>query len=242
MEPKDINVVLTVYKRNNLDQQVQRILNQRGVNLANVFVYQNESHVDVTPVVEKYNLQHIHFKKTNTKFHGRFTLPLFINSNAPWWAIFDDDTMPNPLWLSYAIDKSKEHNETLIGANGRFYANKKHGLDVNIQQDTPCDIVGHSWVFPKKRIHCMWELPSYTLDNAEDIQFACALWKHYGIRPICPKQDRTNRECHADTQLHLGNDVHASCKKANHRDLRTKTFDYYRDVYGWTSVTDNDQQ
>ena len=39
-----ITVILTVWKRNNLEEQLKSILNQTA-DLADIYVYQNESHV-----------------------------------------------------------------------------------------------------------------------------------------------------------------------------------------------------
>ena len=74
-----INVILTVWKRNNLEEQLEAIQNQTA-DIDTVYVYQNESHVDISHLKSKYNFQHVHMKDTNFKFHGRFTLPLLFET------------------------------------------------------------------------------------------------------------------------------------------------------------------
>ena len=41
-----ISVILTVWKRDNLEEQLQAIKNQTA-DVSDIYVYQNESHVDI---------------------------------------------------------------------------------------------------------------------------------------------------------------------------------------------------
>ena len=95
-----ISVILTVWKRDNLEEQLQAIKNQTA-DVSDIYVYQNESHVDIEYLKEKYEFKHIHSKDFNFKFHGRFTLPLLFDTE--YTAIFDDDTVPNKKWLDQEI-------------------------------------------------------------------------------------------------------------------------------------------
>ena len=72
-----INVILTVWKRNNLEEQLEMISKQTA-DISDVYVYQNESHFDISHLKSKYNFKHVHSKDMNFKFHGRFTLPLLV--------------------------------------------------------------------------------------------------------------------------------------------------------------------
>lgn len=231
MKP-NYSVILTVYKRNHLEEQIQRILDQKDVNLHNIFVYQNESHVDVRDIVEKFNrVCHIHNKNVNTKFHGRFTVPLW--SPSEYWAIFDDDTMPNNTWLSYAHQKSVEYNGAIIGANGRW-AEKNGGVGdgQTVSEDTEVDIVGHCWVFPQERIYTMFRDPAYTLQNAEDIHFCCAAKLYDGVKSIVPRLTPYDMSNWPDTKNSLGHDEHATYKNPDHGDLRGKCYEYWKKK-GW---------
>ena len=54
----DISVILTVYKRNYIDEQLRRIYAQT-VDISNVYVYQNESHIDISHLKEKYDFKQL---------------------------------------------------------------------------------------------------------------------------------------------------------------------------------------
>ena len=62
----DISVILTVWNRNNLATQLEYITNQTA-DISDIYVYQNESHVDITSLKDKYNFKHIHSKDVNFK-------------------------------------------------------------------------------------------------------------------------------------------------------------------------------
>ena len=227
----EVSVVLTVYKRNHLEEQIQRINAQTGVNVKEIFVFQNESHVDVSDIVEKYGVKHIHNKNVNTKFHGRFCIPLWYESE--YWAIFDDDTMSNTGWLNHAIGTSEKYDGAIVGANGRW-ANGRRGIGDGavVQSDTDVDIVGHSWVFPRERIYTMFRDPPYTLDNAEDIHFCCAAKLYDGVKIIVPKQTPYDMSVWADVKPGLGTDEHATWKKPEHNGLRDGAYKYWMNK-GW---------
>lgn len=221
-----IDVILTQYKRNNLEKQIDAILAQEPSNLiSNIFVWQNESHVDISDILSKYpQVQHIHCKQTNFKYHGRFTVPLL--SSNDFYAIFDDDTIPNKRWLEHAVYYAKKG--CIVGGNGRFYSGKPGvGLCDGTYNSDPieCDVVGHCWVFERKAMEYMWKHLPQTYENGEDIQLCCG-GKLYGdYKIIIPPQPRNNPDVWCDTQPQLGSDEHASWKRENHNEQRKKLFD-----------------
>lgn len=222
----DISVILTVYKRDNLEKQLERIYNQT-VNIPDTYVYQNESHIDISPLKEKYDFKHIHSKDHNFKFHGRFTLPLLFNTK--YTAIFDDDTVPNIGWLDHCKKLCEEKN-CIVGANCRNYRGTGYDCNANNKDHIKCDIVGHCWFFKTEWAHYMWREKPSTYDNGEDIHF-CATCKIYGnIDAYFPSQDRP--EVLGDTQQNLGMDDHASYKKPNHNKDRFAIYDYWINK-GW---------
>ena len=72
-----INVILTVWKRNNLELQLKAI-EQQTANVNEIYVYQNESHIDIEHLKEKYKFNHVHSKDVNFKFHGRYRIHCYI--------------------------------------------------------------------------------------------------------------------------------------------------------------------
>ena len=62
----NISVVLTVWKRNNLATQLEYITNQTA-DISDIYVYQNESHVDITYLKDRYDFKHIHSKENQIR-------------------------------------------------------------------------------------------------------------------------------------------------------------------------------
>ena len=229
-----LTVILTVWKRNYLEDQLQSIYNQTS-DIDEIIVYQNESHLDISDLRERYGFTHIHNVNKNFKFHGRFTLPLVLNTD--YVAIFDDDTIPNPGWLEYAVNKSRELN-SIIGANGRFSHIKVGGIDFGAfnTEDVEVDFVGHCWVFKRDWVKNFWREDQVTLDNAEDIQFCASLKVNGGIRSFVPAQPKDNPAIWSDPHnCVLGDDDLASYKQQGHSDLRENVMGYWKDR-GWTPV------
>ena len=111
-------VILTQYKRNYLRNQLESIKNQT-LQPDYLVVFQNENHVDISDLKEKY--QFIHIKSDyNTKYFGRFaacfTFPVDI------CMVLDDDIIPGVNCLKNYMDQCIETNG-IIGGNGRIGMN-----------------------------------------------------------------------------------------------------------------------
>tara|TARA_R100001143_G_C3319019_1_gene113816 strand:- start:142 stop:849 length:708 start_codon:yes stop_codon:yes gene_type:complete len=224
----NVSVILTVWKRDTLEKQLIAINNQTA-NIDSIYVYQNESHIDIEHLKGKYTFKHIHSKDVNFKFHGRFTLPLLFDTK--YTAIFDDDTIPNKKWLEHCINVCEAKN-CIVGANGRKYHDTHFDPSHGNDSDVKCDIVGHCWFFKTEWVHYMWREKPPTYDNGEDIHF-CATCKIYGnIDSYFPSQPMNNFDVWGDTQLHLGIDQHATWRKQHHDDVRYSLYEYWMKK-GW---------
>ena len=221
----DITVILTVYKRNNLEQQLQRLYNQT-VDISNIYVYQNESHVNIESLKEQYDFKHIHCKDVNFKFHGRFTLPLLFDTK--YTAIFDDDTMPNKDWLSHC-KKLCDKNNCIVGANCRRKSGYVAGLCDGKFNEEPieADLVGHAWFFKTEWIHYMWREAAPTFDNGEDLHFCAACKIYGGIRSYLAPQKKDDPDCWGDVDTALGHDEHAAWRRKDHNSQRVDLYDYW---------------
>jgi len=225
----DISVILTVWKRDNLKEQLDAILNQTA-NINEIYVYQNESWVDISELKSKYNFTHIHSDK-NFKFHGRFVLPLLFDTK--YTAIFDDDTIPAKNWLSHCKELCDEKN-CIVGSNYRNYNGNSGGLCDGKFNNKPVmgDIVGHCWFFKTKWIHHMWRNEAYTFENGEDIHF-CASCKIYGgIDSYLPTQTKEEKHNWGDTNPVLGTDEHSTWKTHTHNSIRTELYHHWQKK-GW---------
>tara|TARA_Y100000385_G_scaffold224978_1_gene235305 strand:+ start:752 stop:1483 length:732 start_codon:yes stop_codon:yes gene_type:complete len=219
----DIAVILTVWKRNNLSEQLQRIIRQTE-KPSRIIIFQNENHLTIDipeDVKTKHNVQVIQSKDFNFKFHGRFTIPLILDSE--YCAIFDDDTMPNKNWLKNCLETSKRLN-CIVGANGRNLSKEGRylcfGDGAAVEQETKVDFVGHCWFFKTEWIRNMWRDKHFSYENGEDIHLAASCKVHQNIDCYVPRMPTKDESCWGDTQGWLGMDEHASYKKNEHQETR----------------------
>lgn len=225
-----ITAILTVYKRDNLSAQLTSIYSQTKVP-DRIIVYQNETHVDITPYLDS-NIEHVHNKNINFKFHGRFTLPLLLDTN--YTIILDDDTIIGKDYIRSNIDVSNQLN-CIIGSNGRnynpTYRDFRGGTSLcdghfNIKPHR-CDVVGHSWLFKTKWIHNMWRDEATTFNNGEDLHF-CLANKLYGnIDSYVAPSPKDNKDVWGDLKPAFGNDAHATHLTVDHNKLRVSIVEHY---------------
>ena len=102
----DITTIFTVWKRSSLEEQLIRIKNQSLS--SNLIVWQNDSHVDVSDLRDRYGFTHIHSVNRNWKFYGRFSIP---GSLMPIVAI------KCPIGILYTSTKPANFNILFISAN-----------------------------------------------------------------------------------------------------------------------------
>ena len=242
-----IGVILTVYKRSHYQNQLYSILSQT-ISPKVIYIWRNESHVDVQidrrilEIAERNGteIHHIHSKTKNFKFHGRFTIPLLIDTE--YSVIFDDDTIPAPRWFENCLRALHKHN-AIVGANGRIMvpAGTVEGDELGVgdgaqvNEDTIVDFVGHCWFFKREWIHHMWSFYPNTFENGEDIHFAASCSIRAGIRCVVPRQLPSELYAWGDTQNHLGIDEHATWRKPNHTPIRKGVKDHWINL-GWKPI------
>ena len=241
IEKDEITAILTVWKRNNLSQQISQLVNQTK-KPSQIWIYQNESHLDIRipeEVKKQYNISIIQSKDINFKFHGRFVLPLLCDTE--YVAIFDDDTIPGTKWLENCLDTSKRNN-CIVGANGRTMksgfedSNEQHMLAFGdgrpVEEEIEVDFVGHCWFFKAEWCRNLWKDRPLSWDNGEDIHLAAACQIYEGIKCYVPKMPTNDKALWGDLQPHLGSDEHASWKRGTHAKLRSDIVRYWCEK-GW---------
>ena len=224
-------VVLTQYKREHLENQLICIKNQT-IQPDYLVVFQNENHVDISYLKEKYDFIHIK-SDYNTKFFGRFaacfTFPVDI------CIILDDDLMPGKNCLKNYAEQCVLVNG-IIGGNGRICFNNKnkqtlaHPPDVGIREHvTLVDFVGHIWCFKKDWLYHMFSIKPYTYDTGEDMHL-CFTSKLLGnINSYVAMQKTIDDSC--DTTLNgLYLDEHSSYLKTPN-ELRSNVEKYFIQNY-----------
>ena len=212
----DISVILNVYKRPyTLEKQINAVLNQSvKINPENIHVWYNNSGKE--QYLPKNKLIKTYVCNWNTKFFGRFTLPLLIKTK--YVAMFDDDILPQRDWFQNCLNTIKTHDGILGGSGiltaGRTYnPHKKVGWN-GIHSDNPIevDLVGHAWFFKQEWTKYLWNESPVSWDNGEDIMFAYVCQKQ-GIKSYVPPHPESNVNlwCTEDKfARQIGSDVNAS--------------------------------
>lgn len=223
-----ISVILNVYKRpDRLEQQIQAIKNQSiKIKSEDIHVWYNRSDVKQTLPIDKeiktYTCSY------NTKFHGRFTIPLLCRNK--YVAILDDDLLPYPDWFKNCID-SMNKKEGLYGASGILLNGKnsyrehvKYGWNgVHSDKIDQVDLVGHCWFFKQEWSKYLWYEEPISWDNGEDIMFSYLLQKHGKIDTFVPPHPESNRNiwsCVPEHGRSVGSDQNASYIMGSHLPLR----------------------
>jgi len=229
-----ISVILNVYKRAyTLEKQIDSILNQ-SVNIKpeDIHVWYNydESAEQFLPKNSKIKTYRCNY---NTKFFGRFTIPLLCKTE--YIAIFDDDIIPSKDWFKNCIDSISIQDGIYGGSgvltNGKTYTPHTkigwNGLkNTNIVE---VDLVGHAWFFKQEYAKFMWTEPIPNWENGEDIFFSYIAQKH-GIKtyvpphPIQTEQLWSNNRSLASTNgVDWGSDENAHwLKNTNHMNDRNE--------------------
>lgn len=250
---EDIAVILTVWKRNNLEKQVQSLIEQ-DVQPSRVIVYQNENHVNVKNIVEMYGLEHMQSINYNHKFHARFALPLLLEHK--YCAIYDDDTISNKGWLKTCLKTIEKHN-CIVGCNGRIINSNFQNAggrclaaqnintynSKNIQtlkEDRLVDFVGHCWFFKSEWTKYMWMTDQCSFETGEDISFSAACKIHGGIQTYVPKMTMRNMDCWGSIEPSLGADEHATYKNQKYSLRWRKAIITYWMDQGWKPLFKQD--
>lgn len=226
-----ISVILNVYKRPySLDKQIEAILNQSvKIEPENIHVWYNTPEVDIEQHLPSNKDVKTYRCNYNTKFFGRFTLPLLCKT--PYIAMFDDDIICGKDWFKNCVE-TIEKEDAIIGGSGvllqsnAYNPNRKVGWNgINSNGIVEVDLVGHAWFFKQEYSKFMWleEPPSW--DNGEDMFFSYVAQKH-GIRTIVPPHPTENKEMWSNIpgrDNNMGNDSAASwLHNSNHMSLRNQ--------------------
>lgn len=226
-----ISVILNVYKRPYmLEKQIEAIKNQSiEIKSKNIHIWYNKSSIQQNlPIDSNINTYICNY---NTKFFGRFTIPLLVQT--PFVAVFDDDTIPHKDWLSNCL-KTIEKPETngILGGSGVILKQKSYypfdkvgwnGEHLNITKQV--DLVGHAWFFRQEWTKYLWYEKPFSWDNGEDIMFSFLAQKYGNINTFVPPHPEDNKDMwSSDFEIgnEVGNDVNASWLKGSHYDERNK--------------------
>jgi hypothetical protein len=239
-----ISVILNVYRRPHmLERQIEAIKNQSiPVKSENIHVWYNKTDVaQYFPQDSKINTYSCNW---NTKFWGRFTVPLLVKT--PFVAMFDDDIIPQKDWLKNCMNiiENPESNG-ILGGSGVIFKNKSYipfdkigwnGQHLNTTKRV--DLVGHAWFFRQEWIKYIWYEKPFTWENGEDMMFSFLAQKYGGINTFVPPHPESNKNlwsCDFRIGLEVGNDANASWLKNTHYGQRDDIAAHFINN-GWKTV------
>lgn len=209
-----IILILTQYKRNYLKQQLDSIKNQT-LKPDYLIVFQNENHVDINPLKEKYKFIHVK-SDYNTKYFGRFAICFTYEVDI--CIIMDDDIIPGKNCIKHYVEECKRLN-AIVGGNGRKgYTNKS-----KLYMPPECgirtksilmDFVGHIWCFKKEWLYYMFGMKPYTYNTGEDMHLCFTSKLLGGIKTYCCSQPTKDDNCDIKNNV-LASDEHASWRTTN---------------------------
>jgi len=195
----DLTVILNCYRRPyNLKMQVDAIRAQT-VKPTQIWLWINyhDDNKDFDPTT--LGVDRIFNNDYNWKFYGRFAAALLADTE--YIAIYDDDTIPGPLWHANCFETMKTH-EGMLGTHGlthkshRSFDLERVGWPSFNEEVKRVDYVGHCWFFKRDWLQYLWKEKPPTWDNGEDIQFSYCLQKYAGLQTYVPPHPKSNTELH----------------------------------------------
>ena len=225
----DAVIVLTVWRRNNLEKQLNLINSQTFLKnkKTNIIIFQNSDHVNVDDIVNKWKqpnsfseqvvINFIH-SPIETGYFGRFLAPLTssVYDNS-YFFICDDDIV----WgRRYFDNMARVINEGYLATrNGRIIAENYHTYSIiksnqgkNNQicfdEDIEHDFGGHIWAGRISWLRKAWNHIPNSFENCEDFWISAALKSFYNIttkmtRCPCPDKDPSNSNLELCSNLEI---------------------------------------
>ena len=204
----DIVIVLTVWKRNNIEQQLIQIKNQSILKnkKTNIIIFQNSNHVDINDIVNKWKKPNIFNDRVDitfihssidTGYFGRFLIPLTSSVyGETYFFICDDDV----LWGNrYFENMARVVNDGYLAVRtGRII--KENFLEVNegytdpnlnnqvcFDEDIENDFGGQIWAGRISWLRKAWNHIPFSIKNCEDFWISAVLKSYYNIQTKVPK-------------------------------------------------------
>ena len=234
-----------------LNRQIEAILDQTiGVEPEDIHVWYNPS--GVFQDIPKNRKVNTYASSWNTKFFGRFTIPMLCRTD--YIAVFDDDNIPMPGWFESCLNViNEEETNGILGGVGITILSKetykKSGVTrlpientgwngYHLDETVRVDYVGQTWFFRREWAKYMWWEDPVTWDNGEDIMFSYLSQKYGGINTFVPPHPEGVPEIWSTdfkTAWDAGRDSNASWRKKGHTPTRDLVHLHCIDN-GWKTV------
>jgi len=204
----DLVIVLTVWKRNNLERQLIQVKRQSILKnkKTSIIIFQNFNHTNVNSIVNKWKGSDMFLDEVNitfinspieTGYYGRFLAPLTSSvTNNAYFIICDDDIIWGDRYFENMIRVVDDGY--LATRNGRILDKKYKGIspitkawNSNVQicfnEDIEYDFGGHIWAGRISWLRKAWTHIPISIENCEDFWISAVLKAYYNISTRTPK-------------------------------------------------------
>jgi len=212
----DIVIVLTVWKRNNLERQLIQVKNQSILKnkRINIIIFQNSNHVYINDILNNWkksnsfpNNVEITFIQSpiETGYFGRFIIPLTSSVRSDsYFFICDDDVVWGKRFFENMMRVVNEgylctrngriitqnyYSTTTVLKTGKYYQQSCYNEDIKY------DFGGHIWAGRISWLRKAWNHIPLTFENCEDFWISAVLKSFYNIStkiPKCPCPEKRN--------------------------------------------------
>lgn len=229
-----ITAIMTIWKRNNVEEQIEALLNQT-VKPSVIWIYHCGFNVEPDMnLCKKYPMVSYQSNSGDLGYFGRFSLAL--HAKTPYVYILDDDVIPSETWLERCISLCSDLN-CIISPAGRiippndfrpelpknhlstylrkyFIGDNDSSLYENFcEQDTYVDFGCNSWFIKTEWLFYFWSFKPYSTSTGEDIHLSITSMLRGNVKTLVPAQMTADKT--GNLKKYYGHDQHASWKKAD---------------------------
>lgn len=242
----EVTVILTVWKRNNISEQLNALSNQTEKPFQ-IWICHYEDYINIDLAKKRFPYISIIKSDINFKYYGRFALAHFVKSKYVW--ILDDDVIPSNNWLEESR-KTCELENAIVSSAGRVIPNGDYmpermqnvrdyffgDVTPNIpyafcEENTIVDFGCNGWLLKSEWIKTFWQVPACTLETAEDIHLSAVCKMKLGVSTIVLRQ--INERTTGNLKIAYGRDAFASWTKPGFMESREKVIRYLVEQQGW---------
>ncbi|MHA4740622.1 glycosyltransferase family A protein [Dyadobacter sp. MSC1_007] len=248
-DPSGITVILNIWKRNYIEEQIESLLRQTKTPFE-IWVLKCGNHLNIDKIQKKYPFLHIINSTFDFKYFGRFSLAQYAKSEYVF--IIDDDVIPSPEWIKTCWEICKEKN-VIVSSAGRIIppndlypenlsnVGKCFIADVNpnfkynyCDNETVVDFGCNSWLIKKRWLANFWSISPYSFETGEDIHLSASCNITLGVSTVVPAQ--LDLESTGNVKKWYGQDQMASWKASDFLAKRGDIIRYLTVNHGWRPI------
>ena len=254
-ETVDVTVILNIWKREYLKEQLASIIGQTVVP-KEIWIIHYEHHVNTQAIADLFSDEYsgisiIHSDK-NLKYFGRFSIA--INSTTKFTWLIDDDIIPGKLWLEKCVNRCEALN-AIVTCSGRiipkndfqpenlsgnksvehFIGDVKYHDFMNFSpEEVQVDYACNSYFFKTEWMSAYWSTWPATFLSGEDMHLAATCKVKLGVKTYVLAQ--TDFHSSGNTKKFYGADAVATWRKADFIPLREKILRFHILEQGWRPI------